>query len=111
MHSERWHVTTGSTDTGDFGRGIDFLSIGPYEDDSADSFAFSENFPDGIPDDVDRKFALMAAAPDLLAACKAAMVLLGGLGCSDELGDFYAAEVDRVDALIRSAVDKAERKS
>ena len=51
------------------------------------------------------------AAVDLLAACKAAMVLLGGLGCSDELGDFYAAEVDRVDALIRSAVDKAERKS
>jgi len=50
---------------------------------------------------------LVAAAPDLLAACEAAIVLLNGLGGSDELGDFYAArvdeEVDRLDAAVRKA--------
>jgi len=107
MHSERWHVTTGSTDTGDFGRGIDFLSIGPYEDDSADSFAFSENFPDGIPDDVDRKFALMAAAPDLLAACKALLADKDAVQSDQQaLRRLYNAWLD-----MRDAVARAERKS
>ena len=67
--SERWFVID-SDGTDDLGRGPVGLSIGPNEGDHADAFAFSENFhgADGVPEAVQAKFALMAAAPEMLAA-------------------------------------------
>jgi hypothetical protein len=51
---------------------------------------------------------LIAAAPDLLEACKTALTLLRGLCGSDELGDLYFAEAERVESVIDAAIAKAE---
>ena len=64
---ERWYVNDTSTDTSDHGASVECLTIGPYKDDNGDAFAFSLNFADGIPDEITRKFHMMAAAPLLKA--------------------------------------------
>ncbi len=107
MIAENWYVNDSSEDTGDFGSTIEGLTIGPHEGECTDSFAFSESFRDGIPDEVSAKFALMAAAPQLLAACKAAKILCEGLVDCEGIGDFYtdraATELDRLNAALDAA--------
>jgi hypothetical protein len=86
-----WYVVYSSEDiSGDSGRAVEALSIGPYPDDHADTFAFSENFTEGIPNDVVAKFVLMAAAPALLASCKAMKAFI------EMHGDVKAKDYSRV---------------
>jgi len=68
--NEKWHINHHSTPE-DYGDRVS-LGIGPHENDDCDSFAYSLDFleKDGVPEDVERKFQLMAAAPELLAACQ-----------------------------------------
>lgn len=59
----RWHVHC-TSDTDDFGRWYDARSISESEDNPWDAFAFSVQFSTmKLPDGVEEKFALMAAAP------------------------------------------------
>ncbi len=57
--AQQWYVLYSEMEEA----GVECLSIGPHEDDHADAFAFSENFTDGIPDEISNKFNMLAAAP------------------------------------------------
>jgi hypothetical protein len=79
---------------------------------SGESIASAWNLmrPDGSGPDtpMEANARLIAAAPDLLAACKSAMELLDGLGGADVLGDFFAARADDESAKLMAAIAKAE---
>jgi hypothetical protein len=53
---------------------------------------------------------LVAAAPDLLAACESVLLLIDGrgLGGLDVLGQFYADRCDEEAAKVRAALAKAK---
>lgn len=65
-------VNWSETDKGDDrGGSVGCLCIGPHEGDAVDSIAWGETIHDDGPSEEQEKlFALLAAAPDLLAACE-----------------------------------------
>lgn len=100
----QWFVVYNES-SDDQGRGPCSLSIGPHENDSADTFAFSENFnaADGIPEDVEKKFQLLAAAPGLLTACKAIVA-----ACDAAPPIHLLREITAAAELARNAITEAE---
>jgi hypothetical protein len=88
-----------------------YLSVGPHPDDTADAFAFSGHYRGMVPDHEWARFRLLAAAPDLLAACEAAHSLICavvmGFVMGKKPGPDAEAEVNRVTDLLAAAIAKA----
>jgi hypothetical protein len=105
--SEAWHVIYVEDDCGDFAPAKHYLAIGPHEDDTADTFAFSGDFRPDVPTDVARKFALLAAAPELLAACNRVMACV--LSMTRDLS-FLGPQMEETGVIsdVRAAISKAE---
>jgi hypothetical protein len=77
---ETWYCGWAEIDTDDHGGSVGSFFVGPRPgDDVADAFAFSEQFHNEAPEEVERKFVLMAAAPRLLDVCERANALFGNL--------------------------------
>lgn len=106
-----WFVHWTERDTGrDDGSTVGGLSIGPYPEDPADAFAFSETFgSDGPPPAVEARFAAMAAAEDLARSLDEVVRLLDevvirhGVVVGRYLRTRIAAETDAAKKALAAA--------